>query len=59
MPSNWVFWVVFNAFVVAMLVLDLGVFHRRSRVVRFKEAIAWTFFWDLGRRGWDVLSGEK
>src|ERR1700757_5028117 len=44
MLPNWVFWVVFNAFVVLMLVLDLGVFHRRSRVVRFKEALAWTFF---------------
>jgi TerC family integral membrane protein len=45
MLPNWVFWVVFNAFVVLMLVLDLGVFHRRSRVVRFKEAVAWTFVW--------------
>jgi tellurite resistance protein TerC len=42
---NWVFWVVFNAFVLLMLVLDLGVFHRESHVVRFKEAIAWTFVW--------------
>jgi tellurite resistance protein TerC len=45
MPPNWVFWVVFNAFVLLMLVLDLGVFHRQSHVVRFKEAIAWTFVW--------------
>ena len=45
MPTNWVFWVVFNAFVLLMLVLDLGVFHRKSHVVRFKEAIAWTFVW--------------
>ena len=45
MLPNWIFWVVFNAFVVVMLVLDLGVFHRRSRVVRFREAVAWTFVW--------------
>jgi tellurite resistance protein TerC len=45
MPPNWVFWVVFNAFVLLMLVLDLGVFHRKSHVVHFKEAIAWTFVW--------------
>jgi len=45
MLPNWVFWVVFNAFVVLMLVLDLGVFHRRSHAIRFKEAIAWTFVW--------------
>ncbi|MGO9210388.1 MAG: TerC family protein [Terriglobales bacterium] len=45
MLPNWVFWVVFNAFVLLMLVLDLGVFHRKAHVVRFKEAIAWTFVW--------------
>jgi tellurite resistance protein TerC len=45
MPPNWVFWVVFNAFVLLMLVLDLGVFHRKSHIVRFKEAVAWTFVW--------------
>jgi tellurite resistance protein TerC len=45
MPPNWVFWVAFNAFVLLMLVLDLGVFHRKAHVVRFKEAIAWTFVW--------------
>jgi len=45
MPPNWVFWVAFNAFVLLMLVLDLGVFHRKAHAVRFKEAIAWTFVW--------------
>jgi tellurite resistance protein TerC len=39
------FWVLFNLFVLAMLVLDLGVFHRRAHVVRFKEALAWSAFW--------------
>ncbi len=45
MLPNWVFWVVFNAFIVLMLVLDLGVAHRRSHVIRFKEALGWTFVW--------------
>lgn len=45
MLPNWVFWVVFNAFVLLMLVLDLGIFHRKSHVVHFKEAIGWTFVW--------------
>jgi TerC family integral membrane protein len=45
MPSNWIFWVLFNLFVLAMLALDLGVFHRRKHVVRFSEAIGWTFVW--------------
>jgi len=47
MPPNWVFWVVFNTFVLLMLVLDLRVFHRESHAIRFKEAIAWTFVWIL------------
>ena len=45
MPSNWIFWVVFNVFVLAMLALDLGVFHRRKHAVSFREAIGWTGVW--------------
>jgi tellurite resistance protein TerC len=45
MPKNWIFWLLFNAFVLAMLALDLGVFHRKKHVVRFREAIAWTAVW--------------
>lgn len=41
--AGW--WIGFNAFVVAMLVLDLGVFHRKSHEVKFKEAIAWSIVW--------------
>ena len=45
MPSNWIFWLLFNVFVLAMLALDLGVFHREKHVVKVREAIAWTVFW--------------
>jgi tellurite resistance protein TerC len=45
MPSNWIFWVLFNVFVLAMLALDLGVFHREKHVVEFREAIGWTMVW--------------
>jgi tellurite resistance protein TerC len=45
MPSNWIFWVVFNVFVLAMLALDLGVFHRKIHVVRPKEASIWVAVW--------------
>jgi len=40
-----VFWILFNLFVVAMLALDLGVFHRRAHEVRFREALAWSSMW--------------
>ena len=45
MPANWIFWILFNVFVLAMLALDLGVFHRNRHVVAFREAIGWTFVW--------------
>jgi tellurite resistance protein TerC len=39
------FWILFNLFAVAMLVLDLRVFHRSGRVVRPREALAWSALW--------------
>lgn len=38
-------WVLFNAFVLGMLALDLGVFHRRPHEVKVKEALAWSAMW--------------
>ena len=38
-------WTGFLAFVVAMLALDLGVFHRKAHAVRAKEALAWSAVW--------------
>jgi tellurite resistance protein TerC len=38
-------WTGFVAFVLAMLALDLGVFHRKAHVVSVKEAVAWSAFW--------------
>ena len=35
----------FNAFVLGMLVLDLGVVHRRKHAIKFKEAMAWSAVW--------------
>ncbi len=42
--SPW-FYVGFTAFVLAMLALDLGVFHRKAHVVRSKEAAIWVAIW--------------
>jgi len=39
------FWILFNIFALGMLALDLLVFHRRSRVVRSRDAFAWTALW--------------
>jgi tellurite resistance protein TerC len=42
--SLWL-WVGFNIFVLAMLALDLGVFHRKAHVVSLKESLTWTVVW--------------
>jgi len=42
--SPWV-WISFNLFVLALLALDLGVFHRRSRAVSVREAAVWSAVW--------------
>ncbi len=39
------FWIAFNAFVLLMLVLDLGVFHRRPHAIKFREALGWSAAW--------------
>lgn len=44
MGSFWL-WAGFSVFVLVMLALDLGVFHKKSHQVKFKEALAWTGVW--------------
>ena len=43
-PELW-HWVGFGAFVLAMLFLDLGVFHRHSREPSLRESALWTVVW--------------
>ena len=38
-------WIGFNVFVLAMLALDLGVFHRKAHGVSIKEASIWSVVW--------------
>jgi len=45
MDTPILFWILFNAFVLLMLALDLGVFHRKAHEVSVKEALSWTFVW--------------
>jgi tellurite resistance protein TerC len=39
------FWILFNLFVLAILLLDLGVFHRKSHTVKFREALVSSIVW--------------
>lgn len=38
-------WAGFTLFVLAMLALDLGVFHHRAHAVSVREALVWTLVW--------------
>lgn len=41
----WWFYLGFTAFVLVVLALDLGVFHKKAHEVSFKEASIWTTVW--------------
>lgn len=43
--GTWPLWVGFLVFVLAMLALDLVIFHRRPHEVRMREAVGWSIFW--------------
>lgn len=38
-------WLGFTAFVLALLALDLGVFHRKAHEVTTREALTWSLIW--------------
>jgi tellurite resistance protein TerC len=42
-----ILWIAFNVFVLGMLALDLGIFHRKAHAVSIKEASIWSALWIL------------
>jgi tellurite resistance protein TerC len=57
-------WIGFALFILAMLALDLGVFHRKAHAVSFKEGVAWTAIWIslallFGAGVWQIAGPEK
>ena len=45
MSETAILWTGFSLFVLGMLALDLGVFHRKSHSVGVREALTWTAVW--------------
>ncbi len=45
LADYWWFYALFTLGVLALLALDLGVFHREAHVVGFREALGWTVVW--------------
>lgn len=44
-PTSLWLWAGFNLFVLAMLAVDLGIFHRDSHAVSLREAGVWSAVW--------------
>lgn len=45
MEHSLTLWIVFNVFILLMLVIDLAVFHRKEHEESIREALAWTGVW--------------
>lgn len=45
MEAQVTWWIGFHVFVLAMLALDLGVFHKKEHAVSVKESLIWTGVW--------------
>jgi tellurite resistance protein TerC len=45
MTGHPLLWIGFSVLVLAVLALDLGVFHRKAHAVGFREALSWTSVW--------------
>ncbi len=45
MNDTTLLWTFFNLFVLVMLAIDLGIFHRKSHEVTVREALIWTSVW--------------
>ncbi|MCX7824034.1 MAG: hypothetical protein N2689_00560, partial [Verrucomicrobiae bacterium] len=45
METPFWFWIAFNAVVLLLLALDLGVVHRHAHAVSLREAGVWTAVW--------------
>ena len=48
-------WVGFLVFIMTMVFLDLGVFHRKAHVPSIREAVAWTIAWVVMALVFNVL----
>lgn len=55
MSESTILWGGFNLFVLGMLALDLGVFHRHAHVVKVKEALIWTAVWITLAMGFNLF----
>lgn len=56
MPTSW--WIGFNALVLFLLALDLGVFNRKAHAVSVREALGWSAVWVSLAIGFGLWIGQ-
>jgi tellurite resistance protein TerC len=50
-----IFFSVFIVFILTILIIDLGIFNKKSHIISFKEASAWCFVWIILALGFYIL----
>lgn len=55
MENTPLFWILFNLFVIGLLLLDLLVLNRRAHAVTLREALGWSAFWITLSLGFNYL----
>lgn len=55
MTSRLYFFAIFMIFIVVMLALDLGLFHKKDHEIKMKEAGIWTIIWVTMAMGFGLL----
>jgi tellurite resistance protein TerC len=55
MSDTVILWAAFNVFVLGMLALDLGVFHKKSEEITVKNALVWTGVWITLAMGFNLF----
>lgn len=55
MELSLYWWAGFNVFILLMLALDLGLFHRESKEITVKDALLWTLFYVVISFAFSVL----
>ncbi len=56
MPTSW--WIGFNALVLFLLALDLGVFNRQAHAISVREALGWSAVWVSVAIGFGLWIGQ-
>jgi tellurite resistance protein TerC len=70
MGATGIMWILFNIFVLVLLMLDLGVFHKSNRAIGVKESLVWSgiwivvallfnvavYFWSGGQKAFEFLT---